>query len=151
MGINLQILKTMLHENHHRPIEGRVLLIGKSTVGVNSQNIKSLASSYGIKIDSTDFITRDVVTKRSSQEFWVDDVELMKNLFPGIKSVDVLDVSSYEGANIIADLNMPLPSNLHGKFDFVYDSSVLDNIFNPAQMIQNVALMLKNGGGDFSQ
>lgn len=146
MGINLQVLKSMLHENEHKPIDGSVLLIGKSTVGVNFATIQSLASSYGIKIDSTYFKTHDVVTKRSSQEFWVDDAELIKILFQGVESIDILDVSPYEGANVIADMNLPLPIELRGKYDFIYDSSVLDNIFNPAQMIQNAALMLRESG-----
>ena len=39
--------------------------------------------------------------------------------FLGIKNLSIIDASGYEGADIIHDLNEPVPENLHGRFDAV--------------------------------
>ena len=145
MGINVQSLKSLLHENRYKPISGRVLRIGKSTVNVSWPKLQEVLIPFGLSVSGSDLVARDVVTKRSSHTYWVDDVELFRVLFPGVESVDVLDMSPYEGANVIADMNIPIPVELQRKYDFIYDSSVLDNVFNPAQMIQNVSAMLRGG------
>lgn len=146
MGLNIQGLKALLHENAYKEISGKVLLIGKSTVEIKYETISAIASLFGLDVKRGDFRKRDTQTKKSSTEFWVDDVELLHTLFPHITSIDVLDVSPYEGANVIADMNLPISRNLYSSFDFVYDSSVLDNVFNPAQMISNIATMLRANG-----
>jgi len=58
----------------------------------------------------------------------------------------VLDQSDYEGADIIWNLGYPVPENLHGKFDFIYNGGCLDNMFNPAQAMMNFTQMLEPGG-----
>lgn len=60
--------------------------------------------------------------------------------------VSVLDVSAYEGADILWDLNVPIPADLAGQFDFIYDGSCLDNIFDPAASMRNLSRLLKPGG-----
>ena len=66
--------------------------------------------------------------------------------FKDLEHIEVLDCSEYEKAGIIIDLNLPIDTILHKKYDFIYDGSVLDNIFNPAQGIANVHKLLKPGG-----
>tara|TARA_Y100000816_G_C26098534_1_gene581765 strand:+ start:1801 stop:2169 length:369 start_codon:yes stop_codon:yes gene_type:complete len=48
--------------------------------------------------------------------------------------------------NIIEDLNFKVSKKFYRKYDFIFDGSVLDNIFSPAQAIQNLHLMLKEKG-----
>ena len=60
-----------------------------------------------------------------------DDEGLLRAISSEIKNVDVLDVSAYEGANKLHDINYPIPNELRHKYDFIFDSSVLDNLFNP--------------------
>lgn len=146
MGLSIQGLKALLYEDAHRKISGKVLLIGKSTVEIKYETINAVASLFGIDVRREDFRERDTQTKKSSSEFWIDDVELLNILFPGITSIDVLDVSPYEGANVIADMNLPIAPDFYSSFDFIYDSSVLDNVFNPAQMLSNIAKMLSANG-----
>ena len=57
-----------------------------------------------------------------------------------------VDHTAYEGAEIVHDLNKPIPVALEGSADFIIDGSTLDNVFNPAICIQNVARMLRHGG-----
>lgn len=146
MGLNIQAIKLLYNENLHKKIAGNVLLIGKSTVTVSRENLDLFFKNNEIELSSKDFTKFDTNTKRSSSIFNIDDVELLYKLFPQIEKIDVLDISSFEGANVIADLNNPINEKLKFNYDFIYDSSVLDNVFNPAQMITNVAQMLKPFG-----
>ncbi len=58
-----------------------------------------------------------------------------------------LDQSDYEDADIIFDLcNAQTPSGLADNFDFIYDGSVLDNVFDPAGALRNLARTTKSGG-----
>jgi hypothetical protein len=64
----------------------------------------------------------------------------------GVPKVKALDHSDYEGAEVIHNLTKPLPPNLEGCADFIIDGSTLDNVFDPAMVIQNFGAMLKPGG-----
>lgn len=57
-----------------------------------------------------------------------------------------LDISAYEGADIIHDLNDPLPPSLHGICDFLFNGSCLDNLFDPANSLRAFSKMLRPGG-----
>lgn len=65
--------------------------------------------------------------------------------FPGA-TFHALDVSDYEGADIICDLNLPLPQQLCGIADFIFDGSCLDNIFDPANALRSFSKLLRPGG-----
>lgn len=144
MGINQQSLKAILAEHKHRPIEGKVLLIGRSTVCLDNFQLASIFAEYGLPAPSVKSYFAG--TRHSNHGYTVDDRELIASLSPEIKQVDVLDMSAYEGANVICDLNYPVPDRLLNQYDFIYDSSVLDNVFNPASLVSNIAGMLKSRG-----
>ena len=63
-----------------------------------------------------------------------------------ILKLHAVDISDFEGAGIIVDLNEPLPPHLEATCDLLVDGSTLDNIFNPTQGLRNLARMLKPGG-----
>jgi SAM-dependent methyltransferase len=60
-----------------------------------------------------------------------------------------IDVSDFEGAEIVANLNNPIPANLENSCDFLLDGSTLDNIFDPVTGLRNIARLLKPGGRAF--
>ncbi len=72
------------------------------------------------------------------------DVELFASICDA--KVRALDVSDYEGAEIIHDLCDPLPAKLHGCADFIFDGSCLDNISDPAQALRSMSAMLRPMG-----
>jgi SAM-dependent methyltransferase len=57
---------------------------------------------------------------------------------------------AYEGAEIVHDLNHPVPDVLSGAADLIVDGSTLDNLFSPSIALQNIARMLRPGGRFFS-
>ncbi len=66
--------------------------------------------------------------------------------FLDVKSLSVIDISAYEGANIIHDLNQPIPETLLGRFDTIIDGGSLEHIFNFPIAVNNLMQMLKIGG-----
>lgn len=98
-------------------------------------------------------ISGDVVTigrqtiEKNCQDWAQTDVELFKRF--GANTIRALDISDYEGAEILHDLNEPLPGHLHGIADFVFEGSCLDNIFDSAQAIRSLSKLLKPNGRIF--
>jgi SAM-dependent methyltransferase len=63
--------------------------------------------------------------------------------FPGIET---MDASAYEGAQMIHDLNEPVPEVLHGQFSFIFDGGTLEHVFNVPVALRSVFDMLAPGG-----
>lgn len=57
-----------------------------------------------------------------------------------------LDMANKRGFERVVDLNYPLPADLHGRFDTVFDGGTLEHCFNIGQGFRNVALALKPDG-----
>jgi len=64
----------------------------------------------------------------------------------GAERVDVMDFSNYEGANLLHDLNQPIPAALHGQFDVVVDGGTLEHVFNVPVALRNIMELLRPGG-----
>ncbi|CAN5248755.1 hypothetical protein BH09PSE2_BH09PSE2_02100 [soil metagenome] len=62
----------------------------------------------------------------------------------GSSQIDVIDVSPFEGANIIHDLNLPLTG--HGPYDLLLDQGTLEHLFDVAQVLRTLADLTKVGG-----
>ena len=69
--------------------------------------------------------------------------------FLGVSSLTIIDISRYEGAETIHDLNQPIPENLQGRFDAVIESGSLEHIFNFPVAVANLMKVLKLGGTIF--
>ena len=57
-----------------------------------------------------------------------------------------IDASSYEGATVVHDMNLPIPDSLRGTFSAVIDGGTLEHIFNYPVAIKNCMEMLEVGG-----
>lgn len=64
----------------------------------------------------------------------------------GAEHLDAIDVSTYEGASVVLDLNRPAPESLHGRFTAVIDGGTLEHVFDVPQAFRNVAALLRVGG-----
>ncbi|HEY6831929.1 MAG TPA: methyltransferase domain-containing protein [Pseudolabrys sp.] len=64
----------------------------------------------------------------------------------GAKELICADVSDYEGASLIHDMNAPLPPAHAGKFDFVFDGGTLEHIFNFPCALRNCMELVRPGG-----
>jgi len=147
MGINAQSLLLLLEEDAYKPIEGSVLCLGQNTTHVKPELIRTLAAKYKKQLPENVFVDPehvDTVTKTAKRLDYptLKQESIFRLFFPRLSEFSVLDCSNYENASIIHDLNLPLPPSETRTYDFVYDGSVLDNVFNPAQALINCHYLL---------
>ena len=98
----------------------------------------------GIEVRKDAIIEKDLTTYGAQTDSWITDRSFF-SLFTDAK-VLALDVSEYEGAEIIADLNKPLDPRYYDIADFIYNGSCLDNLFDAASALRNMSNLLKAHG-----
>jgi SAM-dependent methyltransferase len=64
----------------------------------------------------------------------------------GAREVSALDVSGYEGADIVHDLNEPVPAELERRFDVVLDGGSLEHVFDVPTALRSYMRMVRPGG-----
>lgn len=64
----------------------------------------------------------------------------------GFTHIRSLDASPYEGAEIIHDLNTPLPDTLVGTTGFLYDGGTMEHVFDVATVLMNMTRLIRPGG-----
>ncbi len=64
----------------------------------------------------------------------------------GFDEVHTMDVSTYQGASHIHDLNYPLPRELADQYDTVVSGGTLEHVFDVANALKCLAEMVKVGG-----
>ena len=142
MGISSQVIKALIHENEFKPIVGEFLSFGRQTVNISQKKLKELCfsvlSEEQIKTLEMDEVTRHSEGKR------VSDKSLIEALFR--VNYQAVDKSDYEKPSFVLDLTTPIPTDLLGRYDFIFSGGTLDNVFNPAQLIINASKLLKDGG-----
>lgn len=147
MGFFPPATELLLQEHMHRPLTGRILMIGRQNTGMTPRDSDFLLETFGVakrkegyEIDAST-IHRTVAAKEGGH---VTD----RSFFEAFAdcTVEAIDVSAYEGAEIIHDLSLPVPDTLRGQFDFIYDGSTLDNVFDASMTLRNMAELLAVGG-----
>jgi hypothetical protein len=146
MGIAPYLAEAIIREHKFRPIRGDVLLLGRQTFRFSPTYAANMVRGLGLEpadipLDDTAI---DRQTWASEGESFIRDDVFFRLL--GVPTIRALDHTNYEGADLIHDLNTPIPASLEGIADFVLDGSTLDNVFNPAQALQNIGRMLRPGG-----
>lgn len=147
MAITRHLAELVLAEHKHRPIAGEVLLLGRQLVLMTPDEAQALIQKVGLPVRPNAVIDYDK-TPHPYDKKLISDASFF-SLFSDA-DVKACDVSDYEGAEIIFSLSDPVPAELLGRFDFIYNGSVLDNVFDPAACIRNAARMLKPHGSIFN-
>lgn len=145
MGITLFDADIIVQEHCFKPLPETIHLLGRQTVHFSYEQALHLLARHGVAPASVkiefDNLTRDA---RISEERFISDTTFFRLL--GVKQVMAIDHSDYEGAEILVDLNCPLPARLEGTAEFIFGGSVLDNVFDPAGYIRNITRLLRPGG-----
>jgi SAM-dependent methyltransferase len=84
-----------------------------------------------------------------SQRRLLDPTELYCEEFfslLGSKEIIAVDVSAFEGAQFIHDMNLPIPDALDSAFDVVLDGGTLEHIFDLPMALRNAARMVRPNG-----
>jgi hypothetical protein len=113
-----------------------VLTIGRSQILLDSESLAATLDHFEIAADPQEFRRGGEPPHYAESLFrWL-----------GARHVDAIDASDYEGANVIADLNDPIPEPYRARYDLVYDSGALEHIFNVPQVLKNYMEMARVGG-----
>lgn len=146
MSIPFPLAELICAEHRFRPLPRRVLLLGRQTVTFGVEGLMRLAHRFELAFDPAT-VERDTTTAYSVQrpdQAFVTDTSFFRML--GVTEIDAIDQSAFEGANIIHDLATPVPEALHGRYDLVFNGSVLDNIWDPAAVLRNVSHLVSDAG-----
>ncbi len=99
----------------------------------------AVADLTTIGIDDTTLAAKSDPSSRT-----IRDIDFFRML--GIDETMAIDVSDFEGAEIILDLNQPIAPEFDQTCDLLVDGSLLDNIFDPVTGLKNIARLLRDGG-----
>lgn len=133
MGIIFSNAALLLRARQAGADFSRLLTIGHQQLYIPPHRLHRLARRFRPEIDPSS-LAADVYADRFFNEFL------------GARSVQSLDVSNYEGSELIHDLNQPIGPNLHGQFDAIIDGGSLEHIFNFPVAIANCMQMVRPGG-----
>lgn len=143
MAITRHLAELVLAEHRFRGISGKVLMLGRQTVFMTPDQAQALVERCGVTLRADAKIDYDKMPYGREKRF-ISDVSFF-SLFSDA-SVVACDVSDSEGADIIFSLSDEPPPPMLGAYDFIYNGSVLDNVFDPAACIRNVSRMMKPDG-----
>jgi SAM-dependent methyltransferase len=149
MGISGLAARVMATEHKYRPFPKEVHLLGRQTIHLSLGDLNRIFAEVGLPPQevsaSPDTRTREAVAKAlAGQALPLSDDSFFEAY--GVERIRAVDHSDYEGADIVFDLTQDMPKRYENSADLIYDGSVMDNVFNPAAAMQNVARMLKPGG-----
>lgn len=151
------LARLLVREHLYKPIGGKVLTLGRQTIAMSYQQVIELLQQEGYELPERVLrqtaITYDHETGgakelgRKRGVNYITDGTFFGLL--GIKELFTLDVSGYEKADIVHDLNMPIPESLCGQFDFIIDGGTFDHLFDIRVAFENVVKLLRTGGRVF--
>lgn len=146
MAVPAPLIEFFLQEHHYRPWSGRLLTLGRQTVMADACRLETLLANHGINWNQqfAQFDRDTVQAKQYAGRNYVNDVTLFSAF--GSTHLDVMDITDREGANIIHNPCQPVPEILIGQYDVIFDGGVLDNVFDPAQVLRNISRLLSADG-----
>lgn len=148
MGLIPSHLHLLAIEQHKHPMKGDVLTSGQLAMYETLEDVKNIFVSHGIMpkqlpegFDTKNKIPACVGTPR---ENFTNAGAMLSML--GAEKVFVFDVSNYEGADYVIDLNYDVDPKYHERFDVILDSGTLEHVFDTSCALANYVKMLKKGG-----
>jgi len=148
MGIPAPIARAMLQEHKFKPITGNGLLIGRQTMPYSVDQAVRMVREEGVSlrddVDLTSTALIDTSTRYGKGLNYINDAGFF-SLFSDAQ-FKALDVTDYEGADIVHDMCVPIPDSLENSIDFLWNGSCLDNMFDPATALRNTVRLLRRGG-----
>lgn len=141
MGINLHAGFSYLITRHstYREFENKTcLMLGVQDIGFDRRAFLNATEAVGFEINP--YFT----SMRQSNRDEFNSYELFNML--GFSAVSAMDISDYEGAGILHDLNRPVPKELYSKFDLIYDGGTMEHVYDAPMVMENIGNMLNVGG-----
>lgn len=133
MGLNYFELRRLAAASRQGAGFTSIATIGRQQVFLHPKQVRALSSEFDLQLPD------------QSTKWGAYGEPLLRELL-AVEEILAIDASDYEGANLIHDLNEPIPAQLERRFDAVIDGGSLEHIFNFPTALANVMRMLRVGG-----
>lgn len=148
MGLLAWHIRLLATRSAEIPICGEVLTLGQQSVRFSFREVQKLLAAAGVEpvsLPASLDISNKIPAWSGTENDRFTNGQAVLHLL-GADSVSVLDVSDYEGAEIVIDLNENVPEELHERFDTIFDSGTLEHVFDVPTALANLTAMLREGG-----
>lgn len=135
MGINTSFARLLVEARLQGTSFADTLTIGRQSLTVPRAELSRMASRLGL--DAGGSLERDGYA------------EPFLTGMLGAQSVRSIDYSDYQQADIVHDLNQPLPREWHESFDTLIDGGSIEHIFDIRQVLSNYMTLVRTGGSIF--
>ena len=129
MGLDRDVAKFLLAARERKVDFQKTLMLGNQWFDLTESTLHYLKKLFGLD---------DSFTKIQDTQKFLE--------FIGAKEISAMDISEYENANILHDLNEPIGDELKEKFTFILDGGTLEHVFNFPTALSNAMQMVEVGG-----
>lgn len=143
MGIPRAVARLLLDEARERPFGGALLQLGRSTVYVRDDELSRWAAEQGATLAAGVEPELSHVPELAAQGC-LSDRAFFRRL--GFERVDSLDVSDWEGVDLVHDLNRPVPADWRERYDAVFEAGTLQHVFHLPNALASLHALLRPGG-----
>lgn len=140
MGMTLQSCRFLVEALKDGDIPRRVLTLGRQSLWVSPERLVGLLGAVFPRVDDP--------TRQQWGEALAPAGHRLETFLRllGAKTVEAVDASGYEGAELIHDFNHPLPAVWEQRYDWVLDGGTLEHVFNfPVALANCMRLVRENG------
>ena len=137
MGLDINALRFLLDAKHNGTSFEKTITLGRQTLFATPEGLMTLPPPAGRRLTYDD----SVALLKSDDGFCEPFLRLL-----GAEQVHALDVSSYQRASIVHDMNLPIPSSLQESCTAVVDGGTLEHVFDVRQALKNCMEMVCEGG-----
>ena len=134
MGLDINAVRFLIDARRRGANFGDVVMLGRQDLNVYPAKMAQLLAEHGLRADA--------FVPQGKDSLFADPV--FESL--GSTSVSAMDVSDFEGASFVHDLNQPIGGELRERFDLVYDGGTLEHVFNFPQALKNCMEMVRQDG-----
>lgn len=142
MGIPRGSARLLIEEAKSRPFSGSVLQLGRSSVYFGWRDLERWAGKSGLRLRSVEPAPSH--DPRLAAQGCIADATLFRAL--GFDEVRSCDVEPWEGADYLFDLNGEVPAELQGRFDVVFETGTIVQVFDLPRVLHNLHRLLRPGG-----
>lgn len=146
MGVPRGTVRLLLDEARERPFSGSLLELGRMSIYATQEEVARWAREQGTPLASLGQPGEPRLSHQPelAAAGCLDDRSFFRLL--GCERVESSDVSDWEGADHILDLNLPVPAELHGRFATVFEAGTIQHVFDLPQVFANLHALVQEGG-----
>lgn len=138
MGIEVQSVRLLLLAGQKLGVDfADTLTIGRQEIMASAAQMEHAFRTIGLPI------SKDLAQSISAEKGKISD-PLFRQL--GARNIDAMDVSDFEGASVLHDLNRPISDSLAERFSLVFDGGTLEHVFNVTTALESYMKMPRVGG-----